>query len=118
MDCIKIKLKKNGYILLHFFDHEFITFFICLANTESWRINMGRQNFLCLVQCLLIFCCINFWVVIINLYRDARKRSFYGIIMAGGSLGALFGSEISKRFSSTFNAVSYTHLTLPTMIRV
>lgn len=44
-----------------------------------------------------------FWVVIINLYRDARKRSFYGIIMAGGSLGALFGSEISKRFSSTFN---------------
>ena len=44
-----------------------------------------------------------FWVVIINLYRDDRKRSFYGIIMAGGSLGALFGSEISKRFSSTFN---------------
>ena len=44
-----------------------------------------------------------FWVVIINLYRDSRKRSFYGIIMAGGSLGALFGSEISKRFSSTFN---------------
>lgn len=44
-----------------------------------------------------------FWVVIINLYRDARKRSFYGIIMAGGSLGALFGSEISKRFSSTFD---------------
>ena len=38
-----------------------------------------------------------FWVVIINLYRDARKRSFYGIIMAGGSLGALFGSEISKK---------------------
>ena len=48
-----------------------------------------------------------FWVVIINLYRDSRKRSFYGIIMAGGSLGALFGSEISKRFSSTFSYWSY-----------
>ena len=44
-----------------------------------------------------------FWVVIINLYRTAKKRSSYGIIMAGGSLGAVFGSEISKRFSSTFN---------------
>ena len=44
-----------------------------------------------------------FWVVIINLYRTAKKRSFYGIIMAGGSLGAVFGSEISKRFSSSFN---------------
>ncbi len=44
-----------------------------------------------------------FWVVIINLYRDAKRRSFYGVIMAGGSLGALFGSEISKRFSNSFD---------------
>ena len=44
-----------------------------------------------------------FWVVIINLYRDSKKRSFYGVIMAGGSLGALFGSGISKRFSDSFN---------------
>ena len=44
-----------------------------------------------------------FWVVIINLYRDSRTRGFYGIIMAGGSFGALFGSEISKRFSNSFN---------------
>ena len=44
-----------------------------------------------------------FWVVIINTYRDSRKRSFYGIIMAGGSLGAMFGSEVSKRFSSSFD---------------
>ena len=80
-----------------------------------------------------------FWVVIINTYRNSRKRSFYGVIMAGGSLGAVFGSEISKRFSSSFDelgiglfslsaalflffamllaiyiSVSYTHLTLPT----
>ena len=44
-----------------------------------------------------------FWVVIINLYRDSRTRSFYGIIMAGGSIGALFGSAISKRFSNSFD---------------
>ena len=44
-----------------------------------------------------------FWVVIINTYRNSRKRSFYGVIMAGGSLGAVFGSEISKRFSSSFD---------------
>ena len=44
-----------------------------------------------------------FWVVIINLYRNLRTRSFYGFIMAGGSLGALFGSEVSKRFSNSFS---------------
>ena len=37
-----------------------------------------------------------FWVIIINLFRDSKKRAFYGVIMAGGSFGALFGSEISK----------------------
>ena len=46
-----------------------------------------------------------FWVVIINTYRNSRKRSFYGVIMAGGSLGAVFGSEISKRFSSSFDEI-------------
>jgi AAA family ATP:ADP antiporter len=42
-------------------------------------------------------------VLIINTFRNAKSRSFYGVIMAGGSLGALFGSEISKRFASSFN---------------
>ena len=43
------------------------------------------------------------WVIIINLFRDSKKRAFYGVIMAGGSLGALFGSGISKKFSGSFN---------------
>ena len=44
-----------------------------------------------------------FWVVIINIFRNSKTRSFYGVIMAGGSLGAIFGSEISKRFSNSFD---------------
>ena len=43
-----------------------------------------------------------FWVLIINIYRDVKSRKFYGFIMAGGSLGAIFGSEISVRLSETF----------------
>ena len=31
-----------------------------------------------------------FWVVIINIFRNSKTRSFYGVIMAGGSLGDLF----------------------------
>ena len=44
-----------------------------------------------------------FWVLIINIFRNSKTRSFYGVIMAGGSLGAIFGSEISKRFSNSFD---------------
>ena len=29
-----------------------------------------------------------FWVLVINIFRDGKSRKFYGIIMAGGSLGA------------------------------
>ena len=75
----------------------------------SWR-SFGLGDSLWLGRIFYVWCNVYsffvvslFWVVIINLYRDSRKRSFYGFIMAGGSLGAMFGSEISKRFSSSFD---------------
>ncbi|MAD48592.1 MAG: hypothetical protein CMQ53_04475 [Gammaproteobacteria bacterium] len=43
-----------------------------------------------------------FWVLVINIFRDTKSRKLYGFIMAGGSLGAIFGSEISVRLSESF----------------
>ena len=43
-----------------------------------------------------------FWVLVINIFRDEKSRKLYGFIMAGGSLGAIFGSEISVRLSESF----------------
>mgnify|MGYP001174955059 CR=1 FL=1 len=57
-----------------------------------------------------------FWVVIINIFRNSKTRSFYGVIMAGGSLGALFGSEISKRFSDSFDEFGLEFFTLSAAI--
>ena len=75
----------------------------------SWKV-FGLEDSVWLGRIFYIWCNIYsffvvsiFWVIIINLYRDSKKRAFYGVIMAGGSLGALFGSEISKRFSNSFN---------------
>ena len=42
-----------------------------------------------------------FWVLVINTFRDYKSRKLYGFIMAGGSLGAIFGSEISVRLSNS-----------------
>ncbi len=44
-----------------------------------------------------------FWVVIINLFRGDRAANVFGVIAAGGSLGAFLGSEISKQLAPTFN---------------
>ena len=57
-----------------------------------------------------------FWVVIINIFRNSKTRSFYGVIMAGGSLGAIFGSEISKRFSNSFDEYGLEFFTLSAAI--
>ena len=43
-----------------------------------------------------------FWVLVINIFRDEKSRKLYGFIMAGGSVGAIFGSEISVRLSESF----------------
>jgi AAA family ATP:ADP antiporter len=43
-----------------------------------------------------------FWVLVINIFRDQKSRKLYGFIMAGGSLGAIFGSEISVRLSESY----------------
>ena len=43
-----------------------------------------------------------FWVLVINIFRDEKSRKLYGFVMAGGSVGAIFGSEISVRLSESF----------------
>ena len=90
------------------FCYSFLIFNLMLF-LLSWR-SFGLGDSLWLGRIFYVWCNVYsffvvslFWVVIINLYRDSRKRSFYGFIMAGGSIGAMFGSEISKRFSSSFD---------------
>ena len=79
-----------------------------LAFLYSWRVlDMGDS--ILLGQIFYIWCNVYsffvvsiFWVLIINIFRNSKSRSFYGVIAAGGSIGAFFGSEISKRFAYSF----------------
>jgi AAA family ATP:ADP antiporter len=79
-----------------------------LAFLYSWRVlDMGDS--IILGQIFYIWCNVYsffvvsiFWVLIINIFRNSKSRSFYGVIAAGGSIGAFFGSEISKRFAYSF----------------
>jgi len=99
----KSDLRKIVFFCYSFFILNLIFFLL------SWRVfDLGDSIWL--GRIFYVWCNIYsffvvsiFWVVIINLYRNSRTRSFYGFIMAGGSLGALFGSEVSKRFSNSFS---------------
>jgi AAA family ATP:ADP antiporter len=57
-----------------------------------------------------------FWVVIINLFRGEGAANVFGVIAAGGSLGAFLGSEISKQLASTFNESGIIFFTIISII--
>ena len=41
-----------------------------------------------------------FWVTMINFFDHTNSKKFFGIISAGGSLGAFFGSSVARYFST------------------
>ena len=41
-----------------------------------------------------------FWVTMINFFDHTDSKKFFGIISAGGSLGAFFGSTVARYFST------------------
>ena len=41
-----------------------------------------------------------FWVTMINFFDHTESKRFFGIISAGGSLGAFFGSSVARYFST------------------
>jgi len=57
-----------------------------------------------------------FWVVIINLFRGGSAVNVFGVIAAGGSLGAYLGSEISKQLATTFNESGIIFFTMISII--
>ena len=54
--------------------------------------------------------------VIINLFRGDGATNVFGVIAAGGSLGAFLGSEISKQLAATFNESGIIFFTLISII--
>ena len=41
-----------------------------------------------------------FWITMINFFDHTDSKKFFGIISAGGSLGAFFGSSVARYFST------------------
>jgi|TARA_B100001146_G_scaffold224688_1_gene243597 AAA family ATP:ADP antiporter len=66
------------------------------ADTRIW---VGRA-FYVWCQIYSFFVVSVFWVAIINFFKSEDAKRLFGIISAGGSLGAFFGSSIARYFST------------------
>ena len=98
-------LKK---IIIYCYSFLIINLLLFFYYSQSLQ-NIGGMEAVWLGRVFYIWCNIYsffvvsiFWVLVINIFRDKQSRKLYGFIMAGGSLGAIFGSEISVRLSNSF----------------
>jgi AAA family ATP:ADP antiporter len=96
----KIIIYCYSFLILNLF--AFLTYSKSLdENNVTETIWLGRIFYVwCNVYSFFVVSI--FWVLVINIFRDTKSRKLYGFIMAGGSLGAIFGSEISVRLSQSF----------------
>ena len=97
---IKIVFYTYSFFILNFIILYFIANSIDASMTDE-RIWLGRV-FYVWSNIYSFFTVSIFWVLVINLFRDLRSRNYYGFIMAGGSVGAMLGSQLSKWLSSSF----------------
>ena len=96
------RINQNRLILYiySFFILNLILFLILWTFAgEDGRIWTGRAFYIW-ANVYSFFVVSIFWVTMINFFSHTDSKKFFGIISAGGSLGAFFGSTIARYFST------------------
>ncbi|MBK49429.1 MAG: hypothetical protein CL768_00100 [Chloroflexi bacterium] len=96
----KIKTSRIVIYCYSFFISNLIIFLLCWTYFgEEGRQWTGRAFYIwCNVYSFFVVSI--FWVTIINYFNTTDAKRVFGVISAGGSLGAFFGSTTAKYFSS------------------
>ena len=96
------RINQNKIILYiySFFILNLIIFLSLWSFTgEEGRIWTGRAFYIW-ANVYSFFVVSIFWVTMINFFDHTDSKRFFGIISAGGSLGAFFGSSVARYFST------------------
>lgn len=96
------RISQNKIILYiySFFILNLIIFLSLWSFTgEEGRIWTGRAFYIW-ANVYSFFVVSIFWVTMINFFDHTDSKRFFGIISAGGSLGAFFGSSVARYFST------------------
>ena len=102
-----IPIVYRGFLVLT------LLFFAGLSTTEGeTRIWMGRA-FYVYVTVFNLFVLSVMWSLLADLWRSEQSKRLYGVIAAGGSLGALFGSGVTALFAESVGAIN---LLLPSVV--
>ena len=87
------------YFYLFFILNLLIFFFSWVSLDESWK-PMIAKSFYIWCNVFSFFVVSIFWVSMINYFNGSQAKLYFGIISAGGSIGAFSGSSVARVFST------------------
>ena len=87
------------YFYLFFILNLLIFFFSWVSLDESWK-PMIAKSFYIWCNVFSFFVVSIFWVSMINFFNGSQAKLYFGIISAGGSIGAFSGSSVARLFST------------------
>ena len=94
---------SQNKIILYIYSFFILNLIIFLSlwsfSGEEGRIWTGRAFYIW-ANVYSFFVVSIFWVTMINFFDNTDSKRFFGIISAGGSLGAFFGSSVARYFST------------------
>ena len=87
------------YFYLFFILNLLVFFFSWVLLDESWK-PLIAKSFYIWCNVFSFFVVSIFWVSMINYFSGSQAKLYFGIISAGGSIGAFSGSSIARVFST------------------
>ena len=87
------------YFYLFFILNLLVFFFSWVLLDESWK-PLIAKSFYIWCNVFSFFVVSIFWVSMINYFSGSQAKLYFGIISAGGSIGAFAGSSIARIFST------------------
>lgn len=87
------------YFYLFFILNLLIFFFSWISLDESWK-PLIAKIFYIWCNVFSFFVVSIFWVSMINFFSGSQAKLYFGIISAGGSIGAFSGSSVARVFST------------------
>ena len=87
------------YFYLFFILNLLVFFFSWVLLDESWK-PLIAKGFYIWCNVFSFFVVSIFWVSMINYFSGSQAKIYFGIISAGGSIGAFSGSSIARIFST------------------
>ena len=87
------------YFYLFFIANLLFFFFSWISLDETWK-PLIAKSFYIWCNVFSFFVVSIFWVSMINYFSGPQAKLYFGIISAGGSIGAFTGSSVARTFST------------------